>query len=626
MKHAQNRWSNFSRAVLLAFVLVALVQPAPAQSAADNESREQTAAPHYGYPIDWSSHYVVMTGDDPAATLAAGEKEPRHVYNLVRRMTAMRNAERATGGRPRKKPLKIDWAVSLENGFVPQNQYPAKFQFNVNAEDCNKDYVVFALTVNSGTQANIVGINNLYSGKTSPPICNGGNPWVAFAYNTVVAARPTGQILTSPTLSVDGTKVAFVESTTGPAGAYFHVLVLPSPIPTPPAQTGSVLSPTTPSSCATPTVASCMTTVQISAATNTFSSVWVDYNSDTAYVGTDDGKLYKIQPVFTGGAPALVNDPANWPVKVVTSGTSKVLTDPIVDTVSKRIFIGDENGYLYAVNLNNPAKVTAATQGIGWIDQGPGTGVVDPPIVVNDISNPATNQVFAFTGCSSVGGIGGAITQLPANFASSIPTTNGTTVDLGSATGIGDCTTSNVHAGSFDNTFWLNGTATGHMVACGFVNNDGTTQNPLARPQMYEFPFNSSHQITSTGSSTWIINSTKGDECSPLSEFFDGTNDRLFFGVGSTDGFIESSTFPASGSLPAPNCVGLPTTTCVKAPSALGGTSGIVVDNQLFGTSGGANIYFSTLAPGSVNGGNCHVAGGTANPYCAVKLTQSGLQ
>jgi hypothetical protein len=61
----------------------------------------------------------------------------------------------------------------------------------------------------------------------------------------------------------------------------------------------------------------------------------------------------------------------------------------------------------------------------------------------------------------------------------------------------------------------------------------------------------------------------------------------------------------------------------VKAPKALGGTSGIVVDNQV--SNGGTNIYFSTLAPGSVNNQKCNVSGGAANPYCAVKVTQSGL-
>ena len=62
--------------------------------------------------------------------------------------------------------MKIDWAVSLENGYVPQNQFPAKYQFDMVAENCNSDYIVFGLTVTSGTQANLVGINNLYTGAS----------------------------------------------------------------------------------------------------------------------------------------------------------------------------------------------------------------------------------------------------------------------------------------------------------------------------------------------------------------------------------------------------------------------------------------------------------------------------
>jgi hypothetical protein len=74
----------------------------------------------------------------------------------------------------------VDWAVPLENGFVPATEFPAKYRFDVSTQNCNSDYIVFGLTVNSGTQANLVGINNLYVGAT--PACNGGNPWVAFAY------------------------------------------------------------------------------------------------------------------------------------------------------------------------------------------------------------------------------------------------------------------------------------------------------------------------------------------------------------------------------------------------------------------------------------------------------------
>jgi len=155
------------------------------------------------------------------------------------------------------------------------------------------------------------------------------------------------------------------------------------------------------------------------------------------------------------------------------------------------------------------------------------------------------------------------------------------------------------------------------MIACGFLQSGGTP----AAPKMYLFPF-ASHTITSTGSTTFQINTTKGDECSPLTEFYNGLTDQLFFGVGFTDGFLESSTILTG--LATPSCTGLPTTSCVTSPSALGGTSGIVIDNQM--SNGGSNIYFSTVAPGSVNGQKCNVSGGAANPYCAVKLTQSALQ
>jgi hypothetical protein len=579
-------------------------------------TREQT---HLGYPQDWSSQHLLMPGAQAEDVLAAGVHDPRYVYNMVMRQVAMENSRHGVHRFPHR--TQVDWAVSLENGYVPQNQFPAKYQFDVVAENCNADYIVFGLTVTSGAQANLVGINNLYTGAT--PACNSGSPWVAFAYNTVT--QTGGQIELSPVLSADGTKVAFVESTS--TGSYFHVLVLPNPIPTPPAQDGTVLSPLTPTSCTTPTTAGCMTTLTIeTSATNSNSSPWVDYNTDTAYVGANNGVLYKITPVFGGGAPALVSDPSNWPVAVSTNKYNTTLTSPIVDDNAGLIFLGDGEGYLYSVKLASPAKTYAAQQTVGWAYDGqsdgsgdPGTGLVDPPIAVTDPANSTTDQVFAFTGCSYVLGIGGAVTQLPANFATGSPTTSNT-VDLGSATGKGDCTGKNVHAGAFDNAFWLNGSTSGHMIACGFVQSGGVP----AEPQMYVFPF-ASHVITSTGETTFVIDTTKGDECSPLTEFYNGTTDRLFFGVGSTtDGYLKSSTITTSLTTPTTCTSGASTSSCVTSPSALGGTSAIVIDNQL--SNGGTNIYFSTIGAGSVNGQQCNVSGGAANPHCAVKLTQSGLQ
>jgi hypothetical protein len=611
--------------------LLLLSVPLSGQSGSgENVSRDNSndGQMHLGYPQDWSSQHLVMPGSQVEDVRSAGARDPRHVYNFVMRQVAAENARIAQfqpiGLLPPSRQTNIDWAVSLENGYVPQNQFPAKYGFTLGAESCNSDYVVFGLTVTTGTQANLVGINNLYT--EAIPACNSGSPWVAFAYNTVT--HTGGQIKTSPVLSEDGTKVAFVESTS--SASYFHVLVLPNPIPMPPSQTGTVLSPQSPTSCTKPTTAGCMTTVAIeSSATNSNSSPWVDYSADTAYVGADNGLLYKITPIFGGGAPALVNDPSNWPVTLSASTqTNKILTAPVEDATSGRIFVGDGGGWLYAVSLTNPGKTYSSQQAIGWIydgtsdgSGGPGAGVVDPPIVVRDPANPTTNQVFSFTGCSSVVGIGGAVTQLPANFTNSSTPTTANTVDLGSGSGDGDCTTGNVHQGAFDNAFWLQGTASGHMITCGFV--DGSASAPLipSNPQLYFFPF-ANNIITSLLESTLVVNTTKGDECSPLTEFYNGITDRVFFGVGgSSDGHVESSI--VTGLLSTPVCTGI-SLTCVTAPSALGGTSGIVIDNLL--ANGGSNIYFSTLAAGSVNGQKCNVSGGAQNPYCAVKLTQSGLR
>ena len=585
------------------------------RTAADDASLEQT---HVGYLQDWTSQHLLMPGLQAEDVLMAGKPDPRAVYSMMQRQAAIDRLRRRDPGEPETKhPMKIDWAVSLEKGYVPQNQFPAKFQFGVTKDSCDADYIVFGLTVTSGTQANLVGINNLYTSGTLD--CNSGAPWVAFAYNTVTqSGGGGGQIKTSPEISEDGTKVAFVESTN--TGSYFHVLVLPSPIPAPPKQDGTVLSPQTPTSCTKPTTPGCMTTLTIqTSATDSISSPWIDYNTDTAYVGADNGLLYKITPVFGGGAPALVTT-GGWPVTVSTQATP-VLTAPVVDDRAGLIFIGDGEGYLYSISLSSPGGTYAAQVEVGWATHGAGTGVVDPPIAVADIANPGTDQIFAFTGCSVVLGIGGAVSQLPANFTSSSTLTTSNTVNLGSATGTGDCTGKNVHSGTFDNAFWLNGSTSGHMIACGFLNSGGTP----APAEMYMFPFTAGVLNNSTApTSTFQINTTKGDECSPLTEFFDGTTDRLFFGVGLTDGFLESSTITTS--LAAPVCTGAPTSTCVTTPKALGGTSGIVIDNQL--SNGGDNIYFSTLAVGDVSGQKCPsgVTGGSTNPYCAVKLTQSALQ
>ncbi len=584
-------------------------------------ANRNNGAGHIGYVQDWSTRHLVMPGARIEDVPADRNRDPRLIYNMLRHQAAVKGLDApGVSLSPEASHPKVDWAVSLENGYVAQDQFPAKYNFDINTENCQSDFVVFALniTTNIFTQANLVGINNLYTGMTPTP-CNGGSPWVTFAYNT--QTQPGGQIYTSPEPSADGEMVAFVESTS--TGSYFHVLVVPNPIPTPgatPSHVGTVLSPAIPTACAkpNPNIAGCMTTLTISSS-NSVSSPWIDYASDTAYIGTDNGMLYKITPVFSGGTPVLVTN-SDWPVTVSTS-LIPILSDPVVDTYYGAIFIGDLDGYLYSVDLASPGGTYTAKMDIGVLGYS-GAGLVAPPVVVIDPANPTVHQVFAYTGCSVVSDYGGAITQVPANFTSSTTATTANTVSMSTAkTGAGTCTGGSVHYGTPDNLFFVDGSTSGHMIACGFVSSGGNA----SRPRMYMFPF-TDHVITAS-IANFGPDTTASDECSPLTEFYNGTTDRIFFGVGNSfigdktpDGFVESVTLKPKSFTP-PTCGSSPTSSCVTAPPAIEGVSGIIIDNEV--SDGGSNIYFTTLAPGSVNGGNCSAPGGKANPYCAVQLSQS---
>ena len=73
----------------------------------------------------------------------------------------------------------------MGTGNVSLSKFPAKFTFNINsAPSCTADFAVFALNVAgvTGGQANVVGINKLYSGTGPNGLC-GTTPAVTWAYN-----------------------------------------------------------------------------------------------------------------------------------------------------------------------------------------------------------------------------------------------------------------------------------------------------------------------------------------------------------------------------------------------------------------------------------------------------------
>src|SRR5579864_7873807 len=163
-----------------------------------------------GMPYDWSHHYVVFSQSSSRKAMAAAKKDPRY-WQQRARMAAM---ERSSQTILNTKRRRVDWSVNLggAGSTLAPGVYPAKYSFDVNATpDCTKDYVVFALNVaGSASQATIVAYNNLYTDPGGTGFCPGTGPTVKWAYNT------GGAINTSPTLSLDGAKVAWVASANPP--------------------------------------------------------------------------------------------------------------------------------------------------------------------------------------------------------------------------------------------------------------------------------------------------------------------------------------------------------------------------------------------------------------------------
>ena len=165
---------------------------------------------------DWSTKHVVFAKPRTEKDAARLERDPRYKMQIYRRNAP--TFRKAADARvesanlldrfrnrvqdPHPTPAKAnaahrDWSVSLDGtqalpAFPPSvgnNQFPAKFTFDINAPpDCTNDFVVYNTNTNM-----LVAFNNLYSGTdpgTGLPngICKDGDgnllaaPTVLFAY------------------------------------------------------------------------------------------------------------------------------------------------------------------------------------------------------------------------------------------------------------------------------------------------------------------------------------------------------------------------------------------------------------------------------------------------------------
>ncbi|MGD0117475.1 MAG: hypothetical protein ABSD30_05395 [Candidatus Binatus sp.] len=387
---------------------------------------------------------------------------------------------------------------------------------------------------------------------------------------------PKGAIVTAVTNSTTATISQAATATTSGKAVGFGItapsVVNPGTIPI--AATAAAYN-----TCTAP----CMFSIPFSGGANdTNSSPYYDYSpgSDTLYVGDNNGRLHKFNPVFAG-APAEAGSP--WPAVILTGST---LTSPLLDLGTGNVFVGTggATGTISYVNEATPGTVISTAT----LDTG--EGFTDGPIV-----DSSAGSLYAFSPQHGV-------YQLSTGFSSGA-TPTATAVGTGS-------TTIPVYAGTFDNAYFTNAAPTGNIFVCG---------DPGGGPRVYQIPITSN--VMAGTSTAGPIVSAVTTTCSPATEVFNSPADWVFLSART-----ESATSLPSG---CTNGIGCLTSYDVHTGAAVfshaspqaGGTSGISIDN-VSSTTGNSQIYFSTLANGTAK---CATSSNTGDGGCAIQAAQSTL-
>jgi hypothetical protein len=452
----------------------------------------------------------------------------------------------------------------------------------------------------STTQPNIVAFQDLYSGTAGGTgLCDTQRPTYFTGDTTSSAATfwsynitaADGVVATSPALSLDGTKVAFVEKGSG-TEAHFHVLAWNGGTTTvkgdgvTASDSQDVLIPksiTTGFAASAPSAGSGTVTdlallPSPGVASDTLSSPFVDYAHDVAYIGNDSGVLFRVVNVFCtttactgGGSPAPSLDGGWGSAGALPTGCTGKLTGAVVAGTGN-IFVGCSDGKLYGFT-----PLGAALSG-SPLTVGDGTafgGIVDPPLV-----DAVNGFVYAVSG--SVGGTPHQVVI------------QASATDLSSpvAATLAGAQSFNIHKPAF-NEAYLSGGGTPLLYE--------ETPSSATGLTMYAITFDAITHVMTAGNpgNTQTYNLGAEFEVSPITEFFAGAEDRLF---------ISTQTSPAND-IVSFNVTTLPIPASVQSFATEGnGTSGIIVDNAS-GAAQANSVYF-----------------GAATANTAVKLTQSALQ
>ena len=553
-----------------------------------------------GFPQDWSHHHVVFSNPANVQSLVSIRQDPRLWHQLLRRNTLGLNhapqkqeplnlstnqdfvSDEQLGPDGTAGAKHIDWSVSLgaSGSRVTRGMFPAKYSFDPTLPpDCINDFVVFPTSLaGSATQATLVAYNQLYS--TQPAVggtCVHSGPAVKWAYNT------GGAIQNSPVLSLDGKKIAWVESLT--AGV-LRVLTIGSTG----ANGASVIVPAVPGAGNN----AVMATLNLRGGTPaTGSSLFVDYGHDVGYTGDNRGFLHKITGLFNGTPTEVVT--GGWPFRVFVNGH---LRSPVIDLVSNNIFMTDSLGHLlYFREVGSTSGIcnTGVPPCVGstFITLASGAAFADPAIV-----DSSTGRVFATT--ANADGTNAQILQTDTALGNLVR------VNVGAADAPRP-----LHNGAFDNNYINIGPGAGFYYVCG--------KNALRRPTLYRIGFNAAGVMNPAVGAGPVALARGLGECSPAEEFFNTGStpqkDWYFVSVSSNCGVVSGGNGGCIMSFDI--TAGMPGAASHVAPETTG-TSGIVVDN-ISQSAQASSIYFS-------NQGNTRCGDTIATGGCAVKLTQAGLQ
>ena len=569
-----------------------------------------------GIVQDWSRRHVAYPRLGSMESLVAVQHDPRAILSWQAAVRGEWRWQRSPGHfrnryrHDRNGGLHRDWAISLGGGSTAPSMYPAKFGFDTTATPLCTDFVVFPVNIaGSSTQPNLVAFNNLYSGGTSiapTGLCGsraavpGDNPSSAKTFWSYAISAAGGLVASSPALSLDGTKVAFVESVAG-SSAHLHVLAYKSgdgvDVVTPNSQ--NVLKPVIINSFTglfAPVAGSgTASDLSLGATGDTLSSPFIDYLNDVAYIGNDAGVLFRVKNVFctllacAGAAPSLDlswNSTGSVTIGGTCAGALGKLTGPVVDSNTGHVFVGCADGNLYGFTSTGTSLATAS---ISVGDSTSTGGIVDPPLI--DAVNKFVYSVSGSSAGSSV------LVQ-----ASTVDLSGKVTATLGAGGRFSQ------HAPAFNAAYFSSGNP-GDWLIYDWATTAG---NEVA---IYGVGFVGGHVMSGGPAGNAIAwAGSNGNELSPVTEFLNGATDQLFSSgiAADTANFVENNitAFPvAFPPIDSSNANGATT-------EEGGGTSGIVVDNDS-GLAQASSIYLGVLSTGGV--------GSNPNGNSAVKLTQTGL-